>query len=67
MAKKSRILPHEIETVSKDIIRSIINQDRRGLFRELTERDYGIDAMVEAFGKEAVQDFCVINAFKVLY
>lgn len=49
MVKKSRILPHEIETVSKDNIRSIINADGRGLFRELTERDYGIDAMVEVF------------------
>mgnify|MGYP003294533142 CR=1 FL=1 len=26
-----------------------------------------IDAMVEAFGKEAVQDFCVINAFKYIW
>ena len=49
MVNKSRILPHEIETVSKDNIHSIINADGRGLFRELTERDYGIDAMVEVF------------------
>lgn len=54
MAKKNRILPHEIETISKDIIRSIINADGRGLFRELTERDYGIDAMVEIFNEGCV-------------
>lgn len=26
-----------------------------------------IDAMVEAFGKQAVQDFCIINAFKYVW
>ena len=26
-----------------------------------------IDAMVEAFGKKAVQDFCIINAFKYVW
>ena len=37
MAKKRRIESHEVETRSKDNIRSIINSDGRGLFRELTE------------------------------
>ncbi len=54
MAKKSRIFSHEIETISKDIIRSIINADGRGLFRELTERDYGIDAIVEVFDEGCI-------------
>ena len=26
-----------------------------------------IDAMVEAFGKQAVQDFCIVNAFKYVW
>lgn len=49
MAKKRRISTHDIETRSKDNIRALINADGRGLFRELSERDYGIDAMVEVF------------------
>ena len=54
MRKQCRIISHEIETVSKDNIRSIINADGRGLFRELTERDYGIDAVVEIFDEGCI-------------
>lgn len=49
MVKKQRIQSHQIETKSTDIIRSLINADERGLFRELSGKDYGIDAVVEIF------------------
>jgi len=48
----SRTGPHIIETKSKDIIRSKIDkfyQNGDALYRELTERDYGIDALIELF------------------
>lgn len=44
-----RIPAHQISTKSTDAIRSLINADGRGLFRELSEKDYGIDAVVELF------------------
>lgn len=50
--KQSRTPSHVIETNSRDIIRSKINTfytNGDALFRELTERDYGIDAVVELF------------------
>lgn len=61
MATKRRISTHEIETRSKDNIRALINADGRGLFRELSERDYGIDAMVEVF-----EDGCITGKFAML-
>lgn len=61
MAMPRRITSHEIETRSKDIIRSLINADDRGLFRELSERDYGIDAMVEVF-----ENGCITGKFAML-
>ena len=45
---------HKIETESKNIIRSIVDADGVGLFRDLTERDYGIDAIVEVFNEGAI-------------
>lgn len=48
----ARITPHVIETKSKDYIRSIINsyyENGDALFRDLSERDYGIDGLVEFF------------------
>jgi hypothetical protein len=46
--------PHKIESQAKDIVRSRINSNKNysALFRELTERDYGIDAIVELFDDE---------------
>lgn len=47
----SRINSHKIETQSRDRIRMMINNynDCDALFRELSERDYGIDFIVELF------------------
>lgn len=50
--KTIRTSPHVIETKSRDCIRSKINafyENGDALFRELSERDYGIDAIVEMF------------------
>lgn len=49
MAK--RIQPHQIETRSSDKIRKALNSNvyHDVLVRELTGRDYGIDAIVELF------------------
>ena len=49
---KSRISSHVIETKVRDSIRSRINSyysNGDALFRELSERDYGIDAVIEIF------------------
>ena len=49
---KPRISSHVIETKARDSIRSQINsyyQNGDALFRELSERDYGIDAVIELF------------------
>lgn len=45
----SRVLAHIIEEQSKDHIRLKINANGNAIFRELTGRDYGIDAIVELF------------------
>lgn len=48
----ARIYPHVVETKSKNCIRSRIDSfGEKGdyLYRELTERDYGIDGIVECF------------------
>lgn len=47
-----RISPHVIETKTRDSLRSKIDSfydNGDALFRELTERDYGIDAVIELF------------------
>lgn len=45
----SRIPANKIETKSRDKIRAIIDNNDNALFRELSERDYGIDAIIELF------------------
>lgn len=45
-----RIKSHTIETNTTDNVRKIINSENC-LFRELTGRDYGIDAIIECFNK----------------
>ena len=48
----ARTHSHLIETKSKDCVRSRINNFKDNgdcLFRELSERDYGIDALIECF------------------
>lgn len=47
--KVSRISSHAVETRSRDLVRSKIDNTDNALFREITERDYGIDAVVELF------------------
>lgn len=50
----ARTSSHIIETKSKDYIRRKINsfyETGDALFRELTERDYGIDGLIELFEK----------------
>ena len=49
-----RISTHKIETLSNDIVRKYINafitdDGTSMLFREVTERDYGVDAILELF------------------
>lgn len=48
----TRIPAHVIETRTKDYVRGIINnyyENGDALFRELSERDYGIDGLIELF------------------
>lgn len=48
----ARIPTHVIETKSKDYIRNVIDsyyENGDALFREISERDYGIDALIELF------------------
>lgn len=45
----SRVSAHIIEERSKDRVRIKINENDDAIFRELTGRDYGIDAIVEIF------------------
>lgn len=45
----SRISSHIIEEQSKDYIRMKINANGNTIFRELTGRDYGVDAIIEIF------------------
>lgn len=48
----SRIPSHVIETKTRDYIRSVIDnyyENGDALFRELSERDYGIDGLIELF------------------
>ena len=50
--KKRRILTHARETASRDMVRVKIDsfyKNGDALFREWSERDYGIDAVVELF------------------
>ena len=55
MAKKEkRITPHIVETRSRDNIRTLIDRDGVALLRDLTERDYGIDAIMELFDNGSV-------------
>lgn len=49
MAKASRTDPHKIETNSRNKIQTIIDNHGDALFREISERDYGIDAILELF------------------
>ena len=51
MSDSKRINTHFVETSSKDYIRGLINSYNNGdaLVRELSERDYGIDLLVEIF------------------
>ena len=49
-----RVSSHVIETKARDIVRKQIDDfyaNGDALFREITERDYGIDAVVELFDK----------------
>lgn len=48
-----RISSHKIETIVKDNVRKIINSGHC-LFREITERDYGIDAIIECFDEGGI-------------
>lgn len=46
---------HVIETKTRDLVRSLIDnyyENGDALFREITERDYGIDALVELFSNQ---------------
>ena len=52
--KKSKTSSHDIAVIAQNIIRSLIDESRIGLFREITGRDYGIDAIVEMFENGAV-------------
>lgn len=45
----NRIPAHNVETQSRDLVRTKIDENGDALFREITERDYGIDAIVELF------------------
>ena len=48
----SRSKPHVIETKSRDYLRSKIDdfyENGDALFREISERDYGVDAIIELF------------------
>lgn len=50
--KKRRTKPHARETVSRDMVRAKIDsfyENGDALFRDWSERDYGIDAVVELF------------------
>lgn len=51
----ARANTHVIETRTRDLIRIIIDnyyENGDALFREITERDYGIDALIELFNNE---------------
>lgn len=45
----SRVSSHIIEEQAKDHVRIIINANGNAIFRELTGRDYGVDAIIELF------------------
>ena len=47
--KKIRIDSHQVETKSTDGVRMLINKTGNALYRDISERDYGIDAIVELF------------------
>ena len=63
--KMSRISSHAVETKAVDSVRSKINshyENGDALFRELTERDYGIDAVIELFNDgEPTGQFALIQ------
>lgn len=48
----ARIGTHRIEDISKSYVSTIINESGTALYREITGRDYGIDAIVEIFENE---------------
>ncbi len=48
----SRISSHRIETRSRDIFQKSVNNNDNALFRTLSERDYGIDGIVELFDND---------------
>lgn len=48
----ARTNTHKIEDISKSYICSLINETEIALYREITGRDYGIDAIVELFNKD---------------
>lgn len=52
--KKRRINTHAIATNSTNIIRTIIEKDGDGLFREITGQNYGVNAIVEVFDEGCV-------------
>ena len=54
MRKKSKTSSHDIGVIAHNIIRSLVDESRIGLFRDITGRDYGIDAIVEVFENGAV-------------
>ena len=52
--KKRRTTPHNIETKSCDYVRTVIDshyENGDALFREVSGRDYGIDAIIELFSE----------------
>ncbi len=48
----ARTSSHKIETRSKDIFQQSVNNNDDAMFRILSERDYGIDGIVELFDND---------------
>ena len=48
----ARTNTHKIEDISKSYICNLINETEIALYREITGRDYGIDAIIELFNKD---------------
>lgn len=53
MVRKVRQSSHKIETLVKNNVRKVIDKGDF-LYRELSERDYGIDAIIEYFNNEEI-------------
>lgn len=47
--KANRTISHSIETITYDNVRKKIDDTGNALYREISGRDYGIDAVVELF------------------